>query len=269
MAEEDGLSHEGEAGVAEAVTGLDGGWGELVRVGEMEAEPEGLVSAEDTEEGCGDAHREGGWDFGTDADEADVWDGAEGGEEAEEEGVWEEEGVAAGEEDVMDFGVVLDPVEGWGEVCGGGLGLWGAVGAGAVAADGGAVTGDEEEDFMGVGADEAGGDGVCVFAEGVGEFARMGLGFAGVWEVGAAEGVGGGEGGEEGEGIGGEGEGHTPGGGLFEGAAFGWGEGEEWGKGGEVSEAVAELPAPVIPAFFGGMWGWAWGVHGWEGRKRR
>ena len=142
---------------------------------DVDAHPERVVLCEHAAEFRRDALREEDGDAGADADEFDVRDAAETFEHGLEPVVGEEEGIAAGEEDVADFRVGFEVAVGGFEF---GVeflfaGAADDAAAGAVAAVGGAAVGDEEEDAVRVAVDEAWDGHVGVFAAGVGHFFLM------------------------------------------------------------------------------------------------
>ena len=170
--EEDALVAEGNTVIGESLEASADFGGEFAGVIGVDADEEGVVFLQHLAERGGDALGEKDGDAGTDADELDVGDGSEAGEDALELGVGEEEGVATGEEDVADFGVGFEVAEGGFEF--GVEFLFAGTGddaaAGAVAAVGGAAVGDEEEDAVGVTMDEAWDGHVGVLAAGVCHF---------------------------------------------------------------------------------------------------
>lgn len=106
-------------------------------------------------------------------------DGAEFAEEVVEFVIGKEEGVAAAQEDVADFGVFADVLESGFEfgvevVI---LGVGDEATAGAVTAIGGAAVGDEKEDTVGVAVDDAVDGFGCFLANGVEAFFGGGMGF--------------------------------------------------------------------------------------------
>ena len=188
-------------------------------------------------------------------------DGTEAGEDFIEAIVGEEEGIAAREEDVADFGVLFEGAEG-------GFPLGFEVlfadagddaGACAVAAVGGAAIGDEEEDAVGVAVDEAGDWHVRVLAAGVGEFFRGGPGFFDAGDDLAANGAVGVVAVDEVEVV--RGDAHRELGACEEDTgAFLIGEVEACIEIGEGVDAVAELPTGIAPIFHCLGWPVSWGV---------
>lgn len=128
---------------------------------------------------------------GADADEFDVWDGAQTGEERVELGIGEEQGIATGEEHVTHLGVAFQITENGIEfrvqlllshtgnhatAC-------------AVAAVAGAAVGDEEEHAVWIAMHQAWHGHVAVFAAGIGHFIGIVPGFFYAWDDLTADGA--------------------------------------------------------------------------------
>ena len=246
--QEDGLVAEGDTGEGEAITGFAEGVGTFVGVVDVNAHPHRAVFFEDFGEGGGDALGEKDGDTGTDTNEFDVGDGAEFAEEVVEFVVGEQEGVAAAEEDVADFGVLADVLEarfkfGVEVVI---LGVGDEAAAGAVAAVGGATVGNEEEDAVGVAVNDTVHRFGFFFADGVEAFLGGGLGFSGAGDDLTTDGVGGIGGIDEVEEVGGDREGEFLVGEAATGTLIGV-EFEVLFQIPEGGEAVFELPLPVVP----------------------
>ena len=175
--EEDGLVAQRDAGVGEATEGIADLGGQLARVVRVDADEEGVELPQHRAQLGRDALREEEWDARADAEELDVLDGPQPGEEILELLVAEEQRVAAGEEHVADFRVRGDvinlPVKLRVEVIAAGVAH--EPRARAIAAVGGAAVRDEEQHAVGVAMDEPGHRRVRVFAAGVGHFPRRGV----------------------------------------------------------------------------------------------
>lgn len=252
LIEEDGLISHDDAGVREAPEGFLDLGGELFGVIGVDGDEEGVEFFDHVTKFRGDALREEDGDAGSDSEELNVGDFAEAGEEFFKFPIGEEEGIAAGEEDVADL---------WGafEVFDGGVPLGFELlvgdagddaGAGAVSAVGGAAVGDEEEDAVRIAVDEAGDGHVAVFATGIGHFGGVGVGFFDAGDDLAADGAVGISGVDEIEEVGSDGGGELSAGEDDAGALF-FAEGEVLFDLFQGGNAVFQLPLGGVPIFRG------------------
>ena len=169
-AEEHALIAERHAVVGEHGQGITHLGGELARVVRVDAHPQRVVLLQDAAKLRRDALRHKDGHAGADADEFDVLDRAQPGEQRVELRIGEEQGIAAGEQHIAHLGVFFEVAEGGLEL---GVQLLLAdaahhAAAGAVTAVAGAAVGDEEEHAVRVAVDEAGHGHVAVLAAGVG-----------------------------------------------------------------------------------------------------
>ncbi len=246
--EEDALVADHDAVIGETLEGGADFGGELSGVVGVNAEAKGVVLLEHLAEFVVDPLGEEDGDSGADANEFEVGDLAEAGEDFIEFPGGEEEGVAAGEEDVADLRVFLQVLVG-GFVVHFELLIAGSAddaASGAVAAVGGAAVGDEEEDAIGVAVDEAGYGHVGVFAAGVGHFGGV---FPGLFDSGddlSTDGIERVAWIDEIEVVGGDGGGELGAGEEYAGALF-IGEGDAAFDVLEAADAVFQLPFCGIP----------------------
>ncbi len=252
--QEDGLVAERDSREGEAFAGFAEGVGTFVGVVDVKTDPNRAVFFEDFCEGGSDALGEKDRDAGTDANEFNVGDGAEFAEEVIEFAVGEQEGVAAAEEDVADFGVFADVLEsrlefGVEVVI---LGVGDEAAAGTVATVGGATVGNEKEDAVGVAVNDAVHRFGFFFANGVKAFFGGSLGLFGARDDLAADGVCGIGGIDEVEEVGCDCEGKFLVGEKATGALIRV-EFEVLFQIPEGGEAVFELPLPVVPVGGGNM----------------
>ena len=246
--EQDALVAQRNAGVGEAPERVAHFGGEFARVVDVHTHPQRVEFFEHGAKFRRDALREKDGDAGADAEELDVRDGAQAGEDAAEFVVRKKERVAAREQDVADFGVRFEIAEGRLEV---GLQFLFAgpadhAAAGAIAAITGAAIRDEKEHAIGVTMHEPRHRHVGIFAAWIGHFAGGYDTFAGqgddlpsdrairVVRLDEVEVV---RGDSESQLVRGEEE-------TF---AFRRGETDEFFGLRERGDAVTELPAPVIP----------------------
>jgi len=172
----DALVSERDAGVGESVERFFDFTGEFARVVGVDGDEERVVLRQHGAEGGGDPLGEKDGDATADADELNVGDGVQTGEDFFEAGVREQQGVTAGEQDVADFRCVFEILEGCFP-----LGFKFLVGytgdhstAGAVATVGGTAVGDEKENAVWVAVDEPGDGHVGILAAGVAHFRGVG-----------------------------------------------------------------------------------------------
>jgi hypothetical protein len=99
------------AGPEQAVAGLRGLGGQLLRVVEVRVHPDGVVALDHPAEGVGDPGRERHGQPRPEAHHLDVGDAPELGDQPLQLVVGEDERVPAREEDVADLGRPADPVE--------------------------------------------------------------------------------------------------------------------------------------------------------------
>src|SRR5204863_8477447 len=85
--------------------------GELARMIDMHAHPERMIFLEHRAKLRCDALRQENWNARADPEKLNVWNGAEPTQDALEFFVAENEGVAAGEKHVADFGVLFEITE--------------------------------------------------------------------------------------------------------------------------------------------------------------
>ena len=172
--EQDGLVTQRYAGERQALAGGREFAGDFLGMIRVDAHPDRPVLTEDLGELGRDALRQEDRDARTEADEFDVFDRAETSEERVELGVGQQQRVAAGEQDVTDFGMGLDVLQtclelGMEVVR---LGVGDQAAARAVAAIGSATVSDQEEDAVRVAVDDARYGHGALFADGVLGFAR-------------------------------------------------------------------------------------------------
>jgi len=102
------LTAERDAGVGQEVAGRTGLRGELLGVGEVEAEPQRAIFLEHPEQTRGDALRQHHRHLGSDADHLHVGNTHDPGQDEVQLAVRQGQRVAAGDEDVPDGGGLLD-----------------------------------------------------------------------------------------------------------------------------------------------------------------
>ena len=110
-AQEHGLVAQGDPGVGESREGVADFGGEFLRVVRVDGDVKRVVLFQHRAEFRGDPLRKENGDARADAQELDVRDRAEAGEDLVELRVGEEQGIAAGKEDIADFRVLLKVAE--------------------------------------------------------------------------------------------------------------------------------------------------------------
>lgn len=274
--EEDSLAAERDAMVRQPDERFFGFACEFAGMVDMDGEEQGCVFAQSGAEGVRDALREEDRNARANAQEFDMRNAAEFGEDGIQPRVGEEKGVSAGKEHIADFLMAADVIEGGIPV----RAQFMVRDAGddaracAVAAIGGAAVCGQQENAVRVTVDEAGGYHATVFAAGVGHFFFPDNGFIHVrddlppqrvaWIVGI----------DQAQEIGGDADGQ-PLGGMEQGVSFFGAEAEGRFQLGDRVEAVPELPCIVFPFFLCGTLSYGVGnigqesllVHGDDGKR--
>ena len=249
-AQQHGLVHQRDAGVHEASAGGSGGGRQFGGMREMHAEPQWAVPPEHAHERRRDALGQYRRNFCADANEFDVRNRANGGQTFVQRGVVERQGVAAGNQYVGDVGIAAQPRERQIPTDGA---FAGGARAGAIAAERGAIARGEQQNFVGIGANQPRRDGVGGFTQGVGIFAGNVAGFAHIGQHGAPQGTIRFIIGEQGKIIRRNGQRHAPGIRRMQPAQFARGQiRQRAGNGRGVTNAMPQLPAPVMPLRGGG-----------------
>ncbi len=250
-AQQHALVPEGHAGAGEAVAGVGDFRGDFLGVVHVDVHPHGVVLGEGVAQFLRDAHGHEHGDAGADADDLDVGDLAQFGEQAAEHLGRQSEGVAAGEQHVAHLGGVAQVIE-LEFVLVGFKGLGGVAhdaAAGAVAAVTGALRGDEHQHAVRVAVHQAGHGAVLVLGQAVFHHAGERLEFflggdhlaahraGGVFSVHQAGEVRGDVQAEDALGTG-----------AF---AFTVGQPNHFFEFGDAVDAVFQLPLPVVPLLVG------------------
>ena len=191
LVEEDGLVPHHDSGIGEPAKGIVNFGGEFAGVVRVDGNKEGVEFFEHRAEFGRDALGEEDGDARANADELDVGDRVEFGEEFLELAIREKERVTTGEEDIAHLRSIFEILNGLVP-----LGFQFLVrnsgddtGPGAIAAVGSAAVGDEEKDAIGVSVNESGDRHVGVFTTRIRHLRGIGVGFLDAWDNLTADGA--------------------------------------------------------------------------------